>query len=97
MIRKLYSYIPLNCEGSSPIAQAKSPNESKQKMLSNLIPQESHIPYDIKEVILGIIDEDSFFEIQADYASNIVIGFSRINGTSSRYCCQSTSNFSRSS
>jgi len=50
--------------------------------LDELIPDSSNKPYDMHEVINGIIDEDSFFEIHKDYAENIIVGFARLGGRS---------------
>ena len=50
--------------------------------LDQLIPKNPNQPYDIKEVISSLIDVDSFFEVQQDYAENIVVGFARMAGRS---------------
>ena len=50
--------------------------------LNNMVPDNANHPYDIRDIINGTVDEDSFMEIHADYAENMVIGFSRIGGRS---------------
>ena len=80
-IKQLLSYIPQNCEELPP----KLPfalGEETREVLDQIIPENPSQPYDMKEVIEGITDEDSFFEIHADYAGNIVVGFCRIAGRS---------------
>ncbi|MEM6633277.1 MAG: acyl-CoA carboxylase subunit beta [Bacteroidota bacterium] len=80
-IKQLLSYIPQNCEELPP----KLPftlGEEIRPVLDEIIPENPSQPYDIREVIAGITDENSFFEIHEDYAGNIVVGFCRIAGRS---------------
>ncbi len=58
--------------------------------LENIVPESSSKPYDMHEVIKGIIDEDSFFEIHKNYADNIIVGFARLGGQKHWNCSQST-------
>ena len=51
-------------------------------MLDDLVPANPNIPYDMKSVINGILDEESFFEVQKDFAENLIIGFGRLAGRS---------------
>ncbi len=78
-IRMLLRYLPSNNKDRAPKALAKSP---KKNLDAQVIPEQSSKPYDIKNVIDGIVDADSFYEIQPDYARNMVIGFARVNGES---------------
>ncbi|REE80331.1 propionyl-CoA carboxylase beta chain [Lutibacter oceani] len=80
-IKKLLSYMPQNNKETTK----KFPYELGEELrphLINLIPEDAHKPYDMHDVIKGIIDEDSLFEIQKDYAENIIVGFSRLAGRS---------------
>ncbi|TVQ03405.1 MAG: acyl-CoA carboxylase subunit beta [Balneolaceae bacterium] len=79
-IRKLITYIPQNCEERVPVQKAKEPSPSKAARLDELIPLNPNKPYDIKDVIEGVIDEGSFYEVHKQYADNIVVGFARLAG-----------------
>lgn len=80
-IKRLLSYIPQNCEEEPPFVSYNEGNE-KREGLNNIVPENPNQPYDIREVIEGCVDEDTFFEIKPDFAGNIVIGFARIAGRS---------------
>jgi len=80
-IKKLLSYIPQNNkEKASDLAYKLS--EEFRNELEDIVPEDASKPYDMKEVITGICDLGSFFEIQKDYAENIVVGFVRLAGKS---------------
>ncbi len=81
-IRKLMSYVPQNCEEKVPLIEAKDPDSAKARALDDLVPLNPNKPYDIHDVISGIVDKDSFFEVHKDYAENIVVGFARLGGRS---------------
>lgn len=80
-IKRLLSYIPQNCEDKAPQLPYSLGNEYREE-LGNIIPENASQPYDMKEVIAGIVDGESFFELQEQYAENIVIGFARLAGRS---------------
>ena len=80
-VKKLLSYMPQNNKEFTAKIPYKLGNEIREE-LAHIVPDESTKPYDMREVIAGIIDTDSFFEIHKDYAENIVVGFSRIGGRS---------------
>ena len=80
-LKTLLSYIPQNCEEESPVHDYTASNESRPE-LQSIIPDNPNQPYDIKEVIDGLIDSESFFEVHRDYAENIVCGFGRMAGRS---------------
>jgi len=79
-VRKLMSYIPLNNMDDAPLHSEFS--EPEPADLDSIIPDNPNKPYDMHKVIKGIVDVDSFFEVHAKYAQNIIIGFSRIEGHS---------------
>ncbi len=81
-IRTLMSYIPQNCEEKVPMIASKDPDSAKAKALDEIVPLNPNKPYDMHEVIQGIVDADSFYEVQKDYAENIIIGFARLGGRS---------------
>ncbi len=80
-IKKLLSYIPQNCEDLTPRV-AYVPAVEKRTVLNGIIPENASQPYDMRRVIEGICDTDSFFEVHAQYAENIVVGFARLAGRS---------------
>ena len=81
-IRTLMSYIPQNCEEKVPLIPLKDPDAAKAKALDEVVPLNPNKPYDMHEVIGGIVDEGSFFEVQKDYAENLIVGFARLGGRS---------------
>lgn len=80
-IKVLLSYIPQN-NTETPEHFTVDLKDEVRENLDSLIPDSPNKPYDMHEVIKGIIDEDSFFEVHKNYADNIIVGFSRIGGRS---------------
>jgi propionyl-CoA carboxylase beta chain len=78
-IKTLLSYLPQNCEEKSA-SQPFELDEEYREQLNTIIPANANHPYDMRDVINGIIDEGSFFEVHENYADNIVVGFARIAG-----------------
>jgi len=80
-VKKLLSYFPQNNKEKT----TKLPYTLKEEIreqLDTIIPESATKPYDMHEVINGVIDEDSFFEIHKNFAENILVGFARIAGRS---------------
>ena len=80
-LKTLLSYMPQNCR-EKPASLPYEPDAEYRDQLTDIVPENSMHPYDMKEVIRGIIDEGSFFEIHESYAENIVVGFARLAGKS---------------
>ncbi|MBQ4820981.1 acyl-CoA carboxylase subunit beta [Aquimarina sp. MMG016] len=80
-VKKLLSYLPQNNTETTRNLEYRLTDEVRAS-LSDIVPDNPNKPYDMHEVISGIIDEDSFFEIHKDYAENIIVGFARIGGRS---------------
>ncbi|MGO2357896.1 MAG: acyl-CoA carboxylase subunit beta [Mesonia sp.] len=80
-IKKLISYMPQSNKEKPAKLPYELGDELREK-LDELIPDSSNKPYDMHEVIDGIIDEDTFYEIHKDYAQNIIVGFARLGGRS---------------
>ena len=80
-LRKLMSYIPQNCEETTPLFPYKPTDETREELM-NIIPENANQPYDMREIVAGIVDTDSFYEVHKNYAENIVVGFARIAGRS---------------
>ncbi|QWK10206.1 MAG: acyl-CoA carboxylase subunit beta [Thermoflexus hugenholtzii] len=82
MIRKLLSYLPSNNMEDPPYVPNGDDPLRMEERLNTIVPEDPARPYDIKEVIRLIVDNGDFFEVQPDYAPNIVIGFARLGGHS---------------
>src|SRR3984893_6699777 len=82
MVRELLSFVPSNNLDDPPPRPSNDPIDRADAALDQIVPDESHLPYDIKDVIHAIADEGYFFEVQEHYAKNIVVGFARLNGRS---------------
>ena len=80
MIRELFSFMPSNNLEDPPHKACTDPIDRADQALDTLVPAESNLPYDIKDVITRVVDDSYFFEVQEYYAKNIVIGFARLNG-----------------
>lgn len=80
-VKKLLSYMPQNCEETTP-QMVYEPGDELRSGLNDIIPLNNSQPYDIREVITEIADENSFLEVHKDFAENIVVGFARLAGRS---------------
>ena len=80
-IKALMSYLPQNCEDGVPKIPYKRGNESRPA-LNSVIPANPNQPYDMRDVINGVVDEGTFFEVHKNFAENIVVGFARLAGRS---------------
>jgi propionyl-CoA carboxylase beta chain len=82
LIRKLLSYMPQNNMEDPPFVPNGDDPLRMEEALNNIIPDEPNKPYDMRDVLRLILDDNIFFEIQESYAQNIVIGFGRLGGHS---------------
>jgi propionyl-CoA carboxylase beta chain len=80
MIRELLSFIPSNNVEDPPSRPCTDPIDRVDDKLDKVVPAESNMPYDIKDVITTVVDDNYFFEVHEHYAKNIVVGFARLNG-----------------
>lgn len=80
MLRELLSFIPSNNLDDPPRKACVDPTDRADAALDTIVPAQSNLPYDIKDVIRGVIDDGYFFEVHEHYAKNIVVGFARMNG-----------------
>jgi propionyl-CoA carboxylase beta chain len=80
IIRELLSFIPSNNLEDPPEKETADPWDRSSEEASLLVPDDPYQPYDIRRVIREAVDENYFFEVQAEYAKNIVIGFGRLAG-----------------
>ncbi len=82
MIRELLGFLPLNHLDEPPIEPTKDPADRVEPELDTIVPAESDVPYDIKQVIRLIVDDGYWFEVHEHFAKNIVVGFARLDGRS---------------
>ena len=79
-MRRLYDFLPLNNREKPPVRPFFDSPDREEPSLNTLIPDNPNQPYDMHELIHKLADEGDFFEIQADYAKNILTGFIRMEG-----------------
>jgi propionyl-CoA carboxylase beta chain len=82
MIRELLSYLPQNNRDDPPRQPSRDPIDRMDPKLDSLVPAESNLPYDIKDIIHRVVDDGEFFEVHEHFARNIVVGFARLDGRS---------------
>ena len=80
MIRELISFLPSNNMEDPPLTTTRDTSTRKTTGIEELIPEDSNIPYDIKQLIEEVVDENYFFEVMTQFAQNVVIGFARMGG-----------------
>lgn len=80
-IREMLSYMPQNCEEETPRLEY-TPSDESRPALNGIVPDNPNLPYDMRDVIKNVIDDNSWFEIQKDFAENILVGFARLAGRS---------------
>ena len=81
-IKKLLSFLPQNCEETPAHLPYTSTGEETRMKLDDIVPAHPSQPYDIKEVIKEVADQQDFLEVHQNYAENIVVGFARLGGRS---------------
>ncbi|TWG89937.1 propionyl-CoA carboxylase carboxyltransferase subunit [Mesorhizobium sp. J18] len=81
-VRRLFDFLPLNNREKPPVRPFYDDPERIELRLDTLVPENASKPYDMRELITAIADEGDFYEIQAAFARNIVIGFLRLEGRS---------------
>lgn len=77
-IRRLISFLPDSNRQRPPVVDKQAPTEEYK--IENLIPKDSKVPFDMRDIVRALVDSSEFFEIQERFAPNAIIGFSRING-----------------
>ena len=82
MIKQLISFIPQNNLEKAPRVECTDPIDRKEDFLNEIIPENPNMPYDMYEVIAGIVDNGEFMEVQPNFAKNLIVGFARFNGES---------------
>ena len=80
MIRELLTFLPSNNVDDPPVLPTSDPADRSDPDLDEVVPADSKVPYDIKTIASKVVDDEYFFEVQAHYAANIVVGFARLAG-----------------
>src|SRR5579863_6275722 len=82
MIRELLGYLPQNNREDPPRRATSDPIDRMDAALDTVVPADSSLPYDIKDVIHRVVDDGEFFEVHEHFARNLVVGFARLDGRS---------------
>ena len=80
LIKKLLSYLPSNNKEKPPVIKTSDQMDRQEKSLDSVIPLNPSTPYDMRDILVKILDDNDFFEVQNGFAKNIIIGFGRISG-----------------
>lgn len=80
LVRELLSFIPSNNLDDAPAKTCNDPIDRADEKLDAIVPDQSNLPYDMKDIINAVVDDAYFFEVQEHFAKNIVVGFARLNG-----------------
>jgi len=80
MIRELMGFLPSNNMEDPPFHPTEDDPLRVDKRLRDIVPENPNRPYDMKELISGVVDEGYLYEVQRDFAANILIGFARLGG-----------------
>jgi len=81
MTRRFFNYLPANNQEKPPHRNTDDIQDRAEASLDTLVPDNPNQPYDMRELIVKLVDEGDFFELQPNYASNIIIGFGRMEGS----------------
>ena len=81
MVRRFFDFLPSSNREKPPVRPTDDSPDREEPSLDKLVPADPSRPYDIKELIVKVVDEGDFFELQPDYAQNIVIGLARMQGS----------------
>ncbi|HXR35352.1 MAG TPA: acyl-CoA carboxylase subunit beta [Candidatus Binataceae bacterium] len=81
-VREMLSYMPSNNLEDPPFQAPRDDANRRDEALDAIVPENPNKPYDMREIVLRVVDDGHFFEIQKDYAQNMLIGFARIGGYS---------------
>jgi propionyl-CoA carboxylase beta chain len=80
LLRRFIDFLPPDNSRKAPLKPTRDSSDRVVESLDTLIPDNANQPYDMKELVVKIVDDGEFFELQPEYAGNIVIGFARMDG-----------------
>lgn len=81
-MRKLFDFLPLNNTESPPVIETDDSRHRKVPTLTDIVPPDPNLPYDMVQVIEQIVDRGELYQIMPDYAKNMIVGFARMEGRS---------------
>ena len=81
IIKKLHGYLPSNNQETPPVVESTDDPDRVDDTLEKMVPADFKKSYDMRKVILRVVDQEDFYEIQPGYATNIIIGFARLDGS----------------
>ena len=79
-VRRLVTFLPLNSREKPPHRPTEDPADRVEMNLNTVVPDNANKPYDMYDVIRRVVDEEDFFEVNAEFAKNIIVGFGRMEG-----------------
>ncbi len=79
-VRMLLSYLPSNNLDAPPLHPTDDPADRRDEALLDIVPDNANKPYDMHDVLQRVVDKGEFFEVQRDYAQNLIVGFARLGG-----------------
>ena len=79
-VRRLLGFLPSNNMADPPLVSTHDDPERTDESLSYIVPEEPNKPYDIRDIVLRVVDDEEFMEVHLDFAPNIVVGFAHMNG-----------------
>ena len=82
LIRELLSFMPQNNQEDAPHVESQDPVDRRDEALDTLVPIEADKPYDIKEILMRVVDDGYFVEVHEHFAKNLLVGFARLGGQS---------------
>ena len=80
-LRRFIDFLPASNRVQPPLRPTTDPPDRVEPSLDTLVPTSPNKPYDMKELIEKVVDDSDFFEIQSDFARNIIVGFARMEGS----------------
>jgi len=80
LIRELLTFLPQNNLEDPPLRPTQDPADRRDEALQSIVPPQPNKPYDMKDIVRTVLDDRYFFEVQATFAPNIVVGFGRLGG-----------------
>lgn len=79
-VRRLVSMLPLTSAQQPPVRPTEDPADRVEMALNSVVPDNANKPYDMFDILRRVVDEEDFFEINADFAKNVIVGFGRMEG-----------------
>lgn len=82
LIRRLLSYLPQSNSEMPPVVDMGDPSDRESPNLQNLVPADPNKPYDMRDLIRKVVDQEEFLEVHQGWAQNVTVGFARLGGES---------------